>query len=98
MSFTKYILRIFFNHYDINQMTLMINKLIDGKSIALNIREELKLKINQLKRRWYLSGLGVILVGDDPASKSYVKAKEKACESIGIFSDDNRFRFINFTK
>ena len=49
MSFTKYICGFFFNHYDINQMTLMINKLIDGKSIALNIREELKLKINQLK-------------------------------------------------
>ena len=91
MSFTKYICGFFFNHYDINQMTLMNNKLIDGKSIALNIREELKLKINQLKEYGITPGLGVILVGDDPASKSYVKAKEKACESIGIFSDDNRF-------
>ena len=40
-------------------MTLMINKLIDGKSIALNIREELKLKINQLKEYGITPGLGV---------------------------------------
>ena len=38
-----------------------------------------------------IPGLGVILVGDDPASKSYVAAKERACESIGIYSDDNRY-------
>ena len=37
-----------------------------------------------------MPGLGVILVGDDPASKSYVTAKQKACEEIGIYSDDNR--------
>jgi methylenetetrahydrofolate dehydrogenase (NADP+)/methenyltetrahydrofolate cyclohydrolase len=35
-------------------------------------------------------GLGVILVGEDPASKSYVTAKERACEELGIYSDDNR--------
>jgi len=35
-------------------------------------------------------GLGVVLVGDDPASQSYVRAKERACENIGIYSDDNR--------
>jgi len=35
-------------------------------------------------------GLGVILVGEDPASRSYVTAKEHACGEIGIFSDDNR--------
>ena len=34
--------------------------------------------------------LGVILVGDDPASQSYVSAKEKACGNVGIYSDDNR--------
>jgi methylenetetrahydrofolate dehydrogenase (NADP+)/methenyltetrahydrofolate cyclohydrolase len=34
-------------------------------------------------------GLGVILVGEDPASKSYVSAKERACEELGIYSDDN---------
>ncbi len=37
-----------------------------------------------------MPGLGVVLVGDDPASKSYVTAKERACEEIGIYSDDNR--------
>ena len=44
-----------------------------------------------MNKRGIIPGLGVILVGDDPASKSYVAAKERACESIGIYSDDNRY-------
>jgi methylenetetrahydrofolate dehydrogenase (NADP+)/methenyltetrahydrofolate cyclohydrolase len=43
-----------------------------------------------LKSKGITPGLAVILVGEDPASKSYVTAKEKACEEIGIYSDDNR--------
>jgi methylenetetrahydrofolate dehydrogenase (NADP+)/methenyltetrahydrofolate cyclohydrolase len=68
-------------------MTALI---IDGKKIAAEIREELKSEVFKLKHRGIIPGLGVILVGDDPASKSYVTAKEKACEEIGLFSDDNR--------
>jgi len=64
--------------------------IIDGKQIAKDIREELKQKIVALKARGIRPGLGVILVGDDPASASYVTAKEKACEEAGIFSDDHR--------
>jgi len=64
--------------------------IIDGKQIAKDIREELKQKIVALKARGIRPGLGVILVGDDPASTSYVTAKEKACEEAGIFSDDHR--------
>ncbi|MDZ8117375.1 bifunctional methylenetetrahydrofolate dehydrogenase/methenyltetrahydrofolate cyclohydrolase FolD [Pontiella agarivorans] len=63
---------------------------IDGKQIAADIRAELKAEVAALKERGIVPGLGVILVGEDPASKSYVSAKEKACEAIGIFSDDNR--------
>ena len=69
----------------------MSAKLIDGKSISADIRNELKHKINDLNKNGIIPGLGVILVGDDPASKSYVSAKERACESIGIYSDDNRY-------
>ncbi len=68
----------------------MSAEIIDGKQIAADIREELKTEVAALKERGIVPGLGVILVGEDPASKSYVSAKEKACEAIGIFSDDNR--------
>jgi methylenetetrahydrofolate dehydrogenase (NADP+) / methenyltetrahydrofolate cyclohydrolase len=65
-------------------------KIIDGKQIALDIRAELKAEVEKLKAKGITPGLGVILVGHDPASLSYVSAKEKACAEIGIYSDDNR--------
>ncbi len=68
----------------------MSAEIIDGKQVAKEMREELKEKVAQLKEQGIVPGLAVILVGDDPASKSYVSAKEKACEEIGLFSDDNR--------
>lgn len=63
-------------------------KIIDGKLISSEIREELKSEVEQLKKNGIIPGLGVILVGEDPASKSYVKAKEKACSDLGIYSDN----------
>ena len=68
----------------------MSARIIDGKQVAKEMREELKVKVAALKERGIVPGLAVILVGEDPASKSYVSAKEKACEEIGIYSDDNR--------
>jgi methylenetetrahydrofolate dehydrogenase (NADP+)/methenyltetrahydrofolate cyclohydrolase len=68
----------------------MTAKIIDGKQVAAELRAELKEKVAQLKAKGVTPGLAVILVGDDPASKSYVTAKEKACEEIGMHSDDNR--------
>lgn len=68
----------------------MTARIIDGKEVAREIREKLKSEVAALKARGIVPGLGVILVGDDPASRSYVTAKEKACDEIGIFSDDNR--------
>jgi methylenetetrahydrofolate dehydrogenase (NADP+)/methenyltetrahydrofolate cyclohydrolase len=68
----------------------MTARIIDGKQIAADIRAELTGEVAGLKKRGVVPGLGVILVGDDPASKSYVTAKERACEEIGIYSDDNR--------
>jgi methylenetetrahydrofolate dehydrogenase (NADP+)/methenyltetrahydrofolate cyclohydrolase len=68
----------------------MSAKIIDGKQIAADIRAELKAEVAALKTKGVVPGIGVILVGADPASISYVTAKEKACEEIGIYSDDNR--------
>jgi len=68
----------------------MTARIIDGKQVAAEIRAELKEEITKLKTRGIVPGLGVILVGDDPASQSYVTGKERACAEIGIYSDDNR--------
>ncbi|NQU40160.1 MAG: bifunctional methylenetetrahydrofolate dehydrogenase/methenyltetrahydrofolate cyclohydrolase FolD [Lentisphaerae bacterium] len=68
----------------------MAAEIIDGKQLAAEMRAEIKGQVDQLREQGVTPGLGVILVGDDPASRSYVTAKEKACEEAGIFSDDNR--------
>lgn len=68
----------------------MTAQIIDGKQIAEQMRTELKGQVEKLKEQGIVPGLGVILVGDDPASQSYVTGKERACEDIGIYSDDNR--------
>lgn len=68
----------------------MAAKIIDGKQVAQDIRAELTKEVAELRTKGIVPGLGVILVGDDPASNSYVTAKEKACEDIGLYSDDNR--------
>ena len=64
--------------------------IIDGKKLAAQFRAELRQKVAELTAAGIVPGLAVILVGDNPASRSYVTAKEKACAEIGIFSSDNR--------
>ena len=68
----------------------MSAKIISGLEISATMKSELKAKVDLLKTKGVTPGLGVILVGDDPASRSYVKAKERDCEEIGVYSDDNR--------
>lgn len=69
----------------------MSAKVIDGKAIAEEIRAEIKSRANQLVEEANVRpGLGVVLVGSDPASISYVTAKERACEENGIYSRDIR--------
>jgi methylenetetrahydrofolate dehydrogenase (NADP+)/methenyltetrahydrofolate cyclohydrolase len=68
----------------------MTAKIIDGKLIAAQMRAELKIEVAALAKKGIVPGLGVIFVGDDPASNSYVTAKQKACAEIGIYSSDNR--------
>lgn len=58
--------------------------IIDGKSLAKKIRMELKEEVDKLKEENIYPKLAVIMVGDDKASKVYVKNKSKACEEIGI--------------
>ncbi len=61
-------------------------KIIDGKKISQDIKNELKQEVEKLKKQGITPGLAVILVGEDPASQVYVRNKEKACEYIGIKS------------
>lgn len=68
----------------------MAAELIYGKQVAAGIREELTREIALLKEQGTVPGLAVILVGDDPASASYVRGKERACEELGLYSDNRR--------
>ena len=60
--------------------------LLDGKAVARGIREGLKGRVAALRERGVVPCLAVMLVGDDPASHTYVRTKAKACESVGIRS------------
>ncbi len=59
---------------------------IDGKAIAADIRAELAVRANALKEKGVTPCLAVILAGEDPASKIYVRNKRRACKEIGIES------------
>jgi len=67
----------------------MAATIIDGKQVAESIRAELKEEVARLSAKGVVPGLGVVLVGEDPASVSYVTAKERTCGDLGIHSDDN---------
>lgn len=58
--------------------------ILDGKETARRIREKLKKNIEKLKAKNIFPKLAVIMVGEDPASKIYVKNKSKACEELGV--------------
>ena len=60
--------------------------IIDGKAIAAQIKEEVRLEVEKEKAAGREVTLAVILVGDDPASAVYVRNKKKACETVGIRS------------
>ena len=68
----------------------MAAKIIDGKQIAADMRKEFREEVATLREKGVVPGLAVILVGDDPASQSYVTSKERDCAEVGIYSDDNR--------
>ncbi|WP_214816449.1 bifunctional methylenetetrahydrofolate dehydrogenase/methenyltetrahydrofolate cyclohydrolase FolD [Exiguobacterium sp. s131] len=64
---------------------------IDGKQVAASYRETLKERVAELRARGIVPKLKVVLIGDDPASHSYVRGKERAAEEIGIDSQVLRF-------
>lgn len=61
-----------------------MNAIIDGKELAKKIRANLKIECEELNKNGIKSKLAVIMVGDDPASKVYVRNKSRACEDVGI--------------
>jgi methylenetetrahydrofolate dehydrogenase (NADP+) / methenyltetrahydrofolate cyclohydrolase len=61
-------------------------KLIDGRAIAEKIYAELRDEIAELKSRGLTPGLAVILVGDNPASRAYVRSKDRMCRELGLHS------------
>lgn len=62
--------------------------IIDGKGISKEIMLELSKEVQSLKSKGITPGLAVILVGDNPASRTYVNNKKKACNEIGIHSEE----------
>ena len=69
----------------------MAARIIDGKQLAAEMRAEIAAGVAKLKaERGVTPGLAVILVGDNPASVSYVTAKEKACREAGMLSREVR--------
>jgi methylenetetrahydrofolate dehydrogenase (NADP+)/methenyltetrahydrofolate cyclohydrolase len=70
----------------------MSANIINGREIAKQIREQIKNEVQSLKTEYQvIPGLAVILVGEHPASQSYVRAKAKACEEVGIHSEVFRY-------
>lgn len=63
-----------------------MGKIIDGKKISAEIKDEVKLKVEGLKQKGIEPCLAVILVGENPASQVYVRNKKRACEYCGIKS------------
>ena len=61
-------------------------KILDGKKLAEEIKSELRTEVLGLKEKGIVPGLAVVIVGENSASKIYVKNKKRACEEIGIYS------------
>ena len=63
-------------------------KIIDGKIISGSVKDRVAKEVAELKQKGITTGLAVIIVGEDPASKVYVANKKKACEALGIISEE----------
>jgi methylenetetrahydrofolate dehydrogenase (NADP+) / methenyltetrahydrofolate cyclohydrolase len=64
----------------------MTARILDGKSLAAQVRAEVKARVALLAQRGIRPGLAVVLAGDDPASRVYVRNKTRACEEVGVRS------------
>src|SRR5437588_3886089 len=63
-----------------------MSRLIEGRVIAEKVYAELRSEIARLKQRDRIPGLAVVLVGDNPASRAYVRSKDKMCRDLGLHS------------
>ncbi|MBV9009954.1 MAG: bifunctional methylenetetrahydrofolate dehydrogenase/methenyltetrahydrofolate cyclohydrolase FolD [Verrucomicrobia bacterium] len=63
-----------------------MTNLIDGRAVATKVYAELREQIGNSKAHGATPGLAVLLVGDDPASRAYVRAKDKMCRELGLYS------------
>ncbi len=68
----------------------MSAKIIDGKALAKEVKQQVKTEVEKLAASGLVPGLAVVLVGDDPASQIYVRNKEKSCQELGIKSEVHR--------
>ena len=66
----------------------MINKLISGKEVSAAIKEQVREEVVLLNEKGIFPKLSVIIVGENPASQSYVKGKHKDCAECGIVSEN----------
>jgi methylenetetrahydrofolate dehydrogenase (NADP+)/methenyltetrahydrofolate cyclohydrolase len=83
--------RCFFLTASLKEEEPVAARLIDGKALALQVRERLATESAAvLAKTGMRPGLATILVGDDPASHLYVKSKQKACDAAGIYIDDHK--------
>ncbi|WP_426562778.1 bifunctional methylenetetrahydrofolate dehydrogenase/methenyltetrahydrofolate cyclohydrolase [Angustibacter sp. McL0619] len=64
----------------------MVARVLDGKATLAQIKGELRVRVDDLRARGVVPGLGTVLVGDDPGSRWYVNAKHRDCAEIGIAS------------
>lgn len=65
-------------------------RIIDGKAISQEIERELADRVEKIKSDYgFTPGLAVVIVGNDPASRTYVNSKKKACERLGIYSEEH---------
>ncbi len=63
-------------------------KLLDGKTVSAETRAQVALEAEELRRKGIAPGLAVVIVGNDPASRTYVNNKKKACAAAGIYSEE----------
>ncbi|WP_024788038.1 MULTISPECIES: bifunctional methylenetetrahydrofolate dehydrogenase/methenyltetrahydrofolate cyclohydrolase FolD [unclassified Lebetimonas] len=66
-------------------------RILDGKKLSEKIKNKVKEEVDKLKKEGITPGLAVILVGNDPASQTYVKMKKGACEKVGMYSVVHEF-------
>lgn len=64
-------------------------RIIDGTALARTVRAELRGRVDALRARGVVPGLAVVLAGDDPASRLYVRYKGRACDELGLYSEQH---------